>query len=114
MRVVFDANVFASGILGLALFKSTPGELLHRWFEGEFEVLTSGFLLAETQKALEKPHFTRRIAPSERQRLLAILERRSVRVTITDKLFDVASHPEDDLVLATALSGKADVLVTGD
>jgi predicted nucleic acid-binding protein len=26
----------------------------------------------------------------------------------------VATHPEDDLVLSTALSGKADYLVTGD
>lgn len=26
----------------------------------------------------------------------------------------VATHPEDDLVLATAISGSADYLVTGD
>lgn len=33
---------------------------------------------------------------------------------MTIDLSGVATHPEDDLVLATALSGSAEVLVTGD
>lgn len=33
---------------------------------------------------------------------------------VTEFVSGVATHPEDDLVLATAVSGKADYLVTGD
>ena len=33
---------------------------------------------------------------------------------LTVAVEDVATHPEDDLVLATALSGGAQFLVTGD
>lgn len=35
-------------------------------------------------------------------------------MSITVEVHGVAAHPEDDLVLATALSGQADYLVTGD
>ena len=35
-------------------------------------------------------------------------------LVITTSVSGVATHPEDDLVLATAISGKADYLVTGD
>jgi predicted nucleic acid-binding protein len=42
------------------------------------------------------------------------LRRRSRVVALTDRVSGVASHPEDDVVLSTALSGRADFLVTGD
>jgi predicted nucleic acid-binding protein len=35
-------------------------------------------------------------------------------VPITEEVHNVATHPEDDLILATAISAKADYLVTGD
>ena len=33
---------------------------------------------------------------------------------MTAEVHGVATHPEDDLILATAVSAKADYLVTGD
>jgi len=114
MKVVLDANVFASGVLGLTRFENTPGELLRRWLDDDFELLMSGHLLAEVKKTLVKPHFSLRIALPERQRALAILDQRSKLVEIAETVEGVATHPEDDLVLATAVSGKVDILVTGD
>jgi predicted nucleic acid-binding protein len=37
-----------------------------------------------------------------------------VAVEITVEVRGVATHPEDDLILATAISARADYLVTGD
>ena len=37
-----------------------------------------------------------------------------VSVPVTAQVQGVATHPEDDLILATAISGNADYLVTGD
>jgi len=46
--------------------------------------------------------------------LRRFLQRRAVVTAITVNVRGVATHPEDDLVLATAASAHADYLVTGD
>jgi len=45
---------------------------------------------------------------------LTLLVTKGETVTVTSQIAGVASHPEDDLILATALDGRADYLVTGD
>jgi predicted nucleic acid-binding protein len=47
-------------------------------------------------------------------RLRAFLESDLAYTPITVHVSGVATHPEDDLVLATAVSAEADYLVTGD
>ena len=47
-------------------------------------------------------------------RYLAFVAQQSTFYPITVTVAGVATHPEDDLVLATALSAGADYLVTGD
>jgi predicted nucleic acid-binding protein len=47
-------------------------------------------------------------------RLRRFLESDTVRTPITADVLGVATHPEDDLILATAVSAQADYLVTGD
>jgi uncharacterized protein len=51
---------------------------------------------------------------AELERLRRFLESDGVRVPISITVSGVASHPEDDLILATAVSAQADYLVTGD
>lgn len=55
-----------------------------------------------------------RIEPEEIQELRDFLESDLVSVAITVEVREVATHPEDDLILATAVSAHADYLVTGD
>jgi predicted nucleic acid-binding protein len=45
---------------------------------------------------------------------MAFVHSHAQRVSITVAVSGVATHPEDDLVLATAISAGADYLVTGD
>jgi predicted nucleic acid-binding protein len=45
---------------------------------------------------------------------LAILARRTHLIRITARVAGIASHAEDDLVIATAVSGDAEYLITGD
>jgi predicted nucleic acid-binding protein len=48
------------------------------------------------------------------QRKSGIFRQEAIIVPITVDIHGIASHPEDDLVLATAISASADYLVTGD
>jgi predicted nucleic acid-binding protein len=55
-----------------------------------------------------------RIAAADIERLRAFLESDLVAVALTAVVQGVATHPEDDVILATAASARADYLVTGD
>ena len=54
------------------------------------------------------------MAPEQREGLLELLEEETERVSLRVAVQGVATHPEDDLILATAVSAQADYLVTGD
>jgi putative PIN family toxin of toxin-antitoxin system len=114
VRAVLDTNALASGVVGILSPLSAPGQLLRAWRAGEFELAISGNILTELGRVLEKPYFQRRLARTQVARFLALLRRQAIVTSITVQIAGVATHPEDDLILATALSAQADYLVTGD
>lgn len=55
-----------------------------------------------------------RIKPTDLERLRDLLERDTACTTLNHDASGVATHQEDDLILATAVSARADYLATGD
>src|SRR3712207_3412545 len=84
------------------------------WRQRRYRLILSEHILAELERTLALPYFRRYIPPEEAQAGLALLRQRAVITPITVTVQGVATRPEDDLVLATAVSGGADYLVTGD
>ena len=111
MRVVLDTNVLASGVLSRA---SVPGQLLLAWTSGMFALVVSEPILVELERTFTKPYFAHRRSAAERAAVLELLQREADVVPVTMVVRGIASHPEDDRILATALSGAADYLVSGD
>jgi putative PIN family toxin of toxin-antitoxin system len=69
--------------------------------------------ILETVKA--KPHLARRIPPQKLKEFIAILQEMSEEVPrIKSPIPAVTRDPKDDYLLAYALVGRADFLVTGD
>ncbi len=114
MIVVLDTNVLASGFIGEDKPDSTPGELVRRWRDQAFTLVVSEHILTELADTLTDPYFTRRLSASEVADALDSLRLDGVIQPITVDVTSVASHAEDDVVLATALSARAKYLVTGD
>jgi uncharacterized protein len=110
-RVVLDTNVLVSGFTHLG---SVPAQLLLAWLAGRFELVLSAPIFDELAHTFEKPYFRERLSAQQIILNLDLLRRRGLFTSITAVVQDVATHPEDDLVLATAVSGTADYLVTGD
>ncbi len=111
---VFDTNVLASGLIGETRPESTPGELLRRWRVKHFTLVVSEPILTELARTLTNPYFSQRFSPAE---LTATVARVAVEARVqalTVHVAGVATHPEDDAILATALSAHARYLVTGD
>lgn len=114
ISVVLDANVIVSGVLGLERAESTPGAIWRRWRQREFAMIVSTALIAEVERALRNPYFIARVSPELSAQAVASLRIDAIQMAITVEVSGVATHPEDDLVLAAAVSAAADYLVTGD
>ena len=114
ISAVLDANIIASGILGFRNPDSIPGTLLRLWHKGIFTLVTSEHIRDEVKNLLHKPYFIKHLSAQEISRVQALLRFQAKQVFITEAVDKVTTSPEDDLVVAAALSGKADYLVTGD
>jgi putative PIN family toxin of toxin-antitoxin system len=114
IEAVLDANVIASGVLGLRSPTRTPGLVLRGWRQRRFQLFTSEHLIDEVRRTLNKPFFARRMEPDEVAATLTSLRDDAVLVPVVVVDHGVATHPEDDIVLATAVTAGVDDLVTGD
>jgi len=114
IAAVLDTNVLAPALRGLGNPDNRLGELLRRWQAGDFELIVSRPILDELRRTLANAYFARSLTADQRRRAIDVLERRALLVSITVEVHGVATHPEDDLILATAVSATADFLVTGD
>jgi putative PIN family toxin of toxin-antitoxin system len=111
IKSVFDTNVLASGFLSQA---GAPGQLMSAWRDGTFELVVSAPILEELGRTFNAPYLCRRLTLGQIERNLDLLRREATVVLLTTKISGVATHPEDDLILATALTGQTQYLVTGD
>src|SRR3712207_5405922 len=104
----------APGLRGFSNPDNTLGELLRQWRDGRFELIVSRPILAELRRTLARPYFASVLTEPQRERLIGLLQRWATATALTVQVSGVATHPEDDLILATAVSARADYLVTGD
>ncbi len=111
---VLDTNVLASGFVGEDKPESTPGELIRRWRSGSFILVTSEHILTELAGTFTDPYFIQRLPAVTNADALDSLRIDAFVQPVTEIVSGVASHAEDDVVLATALSAGAEYLVTGD
>ena len=106
MRVLLDTNVLISAIL----FGGVPRQLLEAALAGDLDLITSQPLLAELETVLtRKFEFPSSMTASIRAELEALSE-----VVEPVQRERVTRTVADDVVLATAVAGAAEVLVTGD
>ena len=84
------------------------------WRSTHFSLVLSEYILAEVERTLSNSYFGQRLSVDDREAFRHLLSRHAVITEITVSVSGVATHPEDDMVLATALCGNAQFLVTGD
>jgi putative PIN family toxin of toxin-antitoxin system len=114
IRAVFDTNVLASGFAGYPKPDSTPGELIRPWDAGIFVLIVSEHILSELARTFTDRYFTRRLTAEQIHAALDSLRTGTMVQQITAPVTGIATQPKDDLIVAAALSARADYLVTGD
>ena len=110
MRLVIDTNILISALLAGT---SLPAHLIVLWREGRFDLLTSAEQLDELMRVTRYPKIRERLVPALAGRL--INELRDVAVVVQNlPSIAVCADPYDNYLLAIAVAGAADFLVTGD
>jgi uncharacterized protein len=113
ITAVVDTNVLASGLVR-GLKASPPVQIVDAWHFGLYTLIVSDHILSELERTLADPYFQSHITGDQSARFLTLLRRRTILTAITAEVHGVATHPEDDLTLATAVSAEAGYLTTGD
>lgn len=113
MRAVLDTNVFVSGLIGV---NSPPRQIVDAWLDGRFTLVTSLYLVDELAHVLTYPRIVKRIRldESEVDAILAALLSQAEMAPGELELPGVTRDPKDDAVVACAVEGEADYIVSGD
>lgn len=111
ISAVLDTNTLASGTVTA---NTPPGQILDAWRAGQFELITSEHIINELERTLQKSYFRKRISTEVIFEFIDLLQNETTIAVITVEITGVATHPEDDLILAIAVSAKTNFLVTGD
>lgn len=110
MRIVLDTNVLVSALIT----KGTPPDRLYRaWDAGSFQLVTSSPQLNELGRVLAYEKLRPYITQDEADALLETIRAAAVVVEELPDI-DLSPDPDDNAILATAVAGEADLLVTGD
>jgi putative PIN family toxin of toxin-antitoxin system len=106
VRLLLDTNVLVSAVL----FGGLPQSLVEQAFRGEYELVTSEAMLDEFEEVLRESFARPRlVARALREELASISD-----ISRPQPIPRVSRDPADDMVLAAALGGHADAIVTGD
>lgn len=114
IRTLLDTNVLVSSLLSPA---AVPGQLLQAWRGDLFELCLSELLLAEVTEVLSRPKIRAlaRLADQQLDEFVELLQALAVFPSAPLLLEPVvADDPDDDVVLATAVAGQAETIVSGD
>jgi putative PIN family toxin of toxin-antitoxin system len=110
MRMVLDTNVLISALINPG---GSPDQLVQHWEAGDFTLVTSAAQLDEVKRVLGYVKLERFIRPDQASRLVANLYRLAA---FADELpvVNASADESDNVILATAIAGRASYVATGD
>ena len=110
MRLLLDTNIIVSGLLSS---KGPPGKLLRAWLDGRFELVTSQEQIGELRRVLGYERLKPYIHPEQAHDFVENLEVLAI-MAVPLPMLRLSPDPDDNVILATAVAGKADAVVSGD
>lgn len=116
MRVLIDTNVIISYLLSIANKKGAVYDIITSLIANEFTLLLPEALLEEIVQTVQlKRRLSDRIPVKDLQEVVIILQEFGETIPRIDQpIPEMTRDPKDDYLLAYALIGDADYLVTGD
>jgi hypothetical protein len=116
IRAVFDTNVFISALFNP---KRLPAQVLELALQGKIKLIISPQIIGEIERVMTYPRVKkflaqRQTAPGEIEEGLAKVLKAAVLTPGNLSVKAIPDDPADDMILACALEGRADFIVSGD
>jgi uncharacterized protein len=111
IRAVLDTNVYVAAVLSRT---GSPARLVSELAEGLYDAVVCPLLLDELEAVLSRPKIASRVSAETTRGYLEWLNRVAVVESDPTHIPRVCADPQDDYMLALAVSGRAQVIVSGD
>ena len=111
-RAVFDTNLLVSYLL---VHRPPITALIDEHLaRGRFTLISAVELLEELARVLRYPRLQRYYNAATRDRFVALIAALSELVELPAEIPPISRDPNDDRVIACAVAGRADVIVSSD
>ena len=114
IKVLLDTNVLISGIISI---KGKASSLIDRWTNGEFDLIINFFLIDEFKATIKEDRIQKKYKLTD-EKINEFLGKVYELAEITEGKYKIdikkLKDKEDNPVLACALEGKVDYIITGD
>ena len=112
IKVVIDTNIWISALLNPFGY---PARIKKSFEKGAFQVVVSEPILEELADVLHRPRIREKydVAPEDIEEILTLIEERSEHVLLSGDI-EICRDKDDNLIIETAVKGKAVYLVTRD
>ncbi len=112
VRVVIDANVFVSAVIG----RGPSTRLIDQWMSGQtsFEVIVCPRLIGEIRDVLDRPRLRKRISAEGAREFVGTISALPSQVPDPSEIAVVTRDADDDYLVALAREHDAVWIVTGD
>jgi putative PIN family toxin of toxin-antitoxin system len=112
IRAILDTNLLVSYLL---THRPPIATLIdHHLAHDDFVMVTAPELLAELDRVLTYPKLQRYYTDEERSRFVALVMALGEVVELPETIPRISRDPDDDRLIACAVVGEADVIVSGD
>ena len=114
VKAVVDTNIWVSALVAPS---GTAAQIVELWKDGRFKLLISEQQSSELYEVLSRSELTVKYSIDEQKvsDLLLSIAENAQHVFLEDKdKINVCRDPDDNLIIETAVRGKAKYLITGD
>lgn len=113
LKVVLDTNVLISGVI---TDLGPSGRIIEALQEGKIQLVVSSHLLQEFSGVVARPRIVRKYPKviEHADDLLDYVRVNAILVAGIPEAAVVVDDPDDDFVIACAIEGSADYIVSGD
>jgi putative PIN family toxin of toxin-antitoxin system len=108
VRIVLDTNVFVSGVF----FSGPPYQILRAWKNQEIQIVISLEILDEYSRVGEE--LSEQFPETDLNPILELVTTKAELAKAARLSEAVCDDPDDDKFFACAISGKAEIIVSGD
>ena len=112
MRVVIDTNVWLSALL----WGGQPSLIIQMIEKKQIQAISSENILTELTDILQKPKLQKRLNQLKfsADEVVVVAKRLMTLVVIEEVIIPELRDPKDQMVLATAIAGDAQIVISGD